>query len=193
MILTVTTGGLPPGTYMAKFSRVEATRHAEFGDGMRWVFGVAQGPLTGQETSRVTGPTPTARNGCGRILAGIVGRELQPGETIDPASYIGRDYIVVVQSAEGGGSRVETVVPTPTAGSGTMPQQPMPSVAPPPAIGVGAVLPPPIVQASPAWPSPPSGGGMPVFPGRSESRTAAGRLPPPGRYLFTYKELTNNA
>lgn len=116
LMLTVSSGGVPAGAYSATLASVEPTPadpQRGYGPGLRWTFAVAAGPLAGQTTQRVTSPTPTPRNACGRILAGVVGRELRPGESVDLSPYIGRTYLVIVETGEGGGTRVASVAAAP--------------------------------------------------------------------------------
>jgi hypothetical protein len=46
------------------------------------------------------------------MLAGLIGRALQQGEQIDPDQYAGKRYMIVVAAGQGGGTRVEAIVPT---------------------------------------------------------------------------------
>jgi hypothetical protein len=115
MLLKVSAGGPPAGTYDATFDGVEATQHEEFGAGLRWTWTIVQGPQHGQVASRVTNATPTNKNACGRVLAGLVGRKIEPREEIDVQSFVGQRYLIVVQDAERGGTRVETVIASPPA------------------------------------------------------------------------------
>jgi hypothetical protein len=76
MKLKVSPGGVPPGNYAAKFAGVESVTNDKYGDGLRWKFAISQGPQSGQVASRVTGLTPSPKNGCGKMLSGLVGRAL---------------------------------------------------------------------------------------------------------------------
>jgi hypothetical protein len=111
MLLTVTSGGPPTGSYAARFAGIEETTHDEFGAGLRWKFEVTQGEQAGKVASRTTGLRPTAKNGCGKMLAGVLGRELRAGEQLDPHQFVGREYLIVVGPTENGSTRVEAVVP----------------------------------------------------------------------------------
>ncbi len=109
-LLTVTPGGVPQGTYTATFSGIEPqpeNKEKGYAPGIRWRFAVSAGPQAGQTASRVTGASPSPKNGAGKILAGLVGRALREGEQIDPDHYVGKPYMVVVAAAQGGGTRVE--------------------------------------------------------------------------------------
>lgn len=114
-ILRVSSGGVPAGSYMAKFLGVEETHNDEYGAGIRWLFEVISGPHKGGRPPRITSDRPTLKNGCGRMLAGITGRPLVPDEDIDLDLYIGKTYLVVVVNTESGGTRIESVSPPPVA------------------------------------------------------------------------------
>lgn len=111
-ILKVSTGGVPAGSYLAKFTGYEETNN-DYGDGLRWQFEVASGPIKGSKTSRITGPLPTPKNSCGRVLSGILGKPLTPGEDIDLDSLVGKTYLIVVTTTDSGSTRVDTVSPPP--------------------------------------------------------------------------------
>ncbi|HJN12611.1 MAG: hypothetical protein QGG09_11820 [Pirellulaceae bacterium] len=116
MKLTIGNTGPPPGNYTAKFVAVEESHHDQFGDGLRWVFSVTNGEHAGKAATRVTATKPTAHNNCGKVLAGLLGRSVKPDEEIDIDLLIGRTYLIVVAETEGGGTRVESIIPPPEAG-----------------------------------------------------------------------------
>ena len=116
MKLTIVNSGPPPGNYTAKFVAVEESHHDEYGDGLRWEFSVTNGEHAGKTASRVTATTPTARNNCGTVLAGLLGRSVKPDEEIDIDLLVGRTYLIVVAETKGGGTRVESIIPQPEAG-----------------------------------------------------------------------------
>jgi hypothetical protein len=113
-VLTVTSGGVPIGNYVARFSGVEAqpeNKEKGYGAGLRWKFTIESGPQAGQVASRVTGPVPSPKNSCGKMLAGLLGRAIQEKEQIDPDQFVGKRYMIVVAASQGGATRVEAVVP----------------------------------------------------------------------------------
>jgi hypothetical protein len=115
-LLTVTTGGVPVGNYTGKFAGTEevpANAEKKYGPGLRWKFVIDTGPYEGQEVSRVTGPAPTLKNACGKLLSGLIGRALKEDEQIDPDASVGKRYMVVVAAGQEGGTRVEAVIPMP--------------------------------------------------------------------------------
>jgi hypothetical protein len=109
MKLTVKPGAVPPGSYRAHLAAVESTQHDQYGPGLRFVFVVADGLFAGLEAGRTTGCVPTPRNALGRLLAGLLGRNLTIDEDVELEELIGRDYLIVVAETETGGSRVEAV------------------------------------------------------------------------------------
>jgi hypothetical protein len=113
-VLTVSSGGVPVGNYTGTFSGTEPqpeNRAKGYGPGLRWKFVIEGGPQAGQTASRVTGLAPSPKNACGKMLAGLIGRPLKEGETIDPDQYIGRRYMIIVAAGQDGGTRVEVVTP----------------------------------------------------------------------------------
>jgi hypothetical protein len=113
---TVSSGGIPVGNYTGTFAGVEPTPanpEKGYGVGVRFKFTIDAGPHAGQPASRVTGPTPSPKNGCGKMLSGLTGRALKEGEQIDPDQYVGKRYMIVVAAGQGGGTRVEAVIPVP--------------------------------------------------------------------------------
>jgi hypothetical protein len=113
MEFTVSEGSGPPaGIYRATFAGVVKTTHPEFGDGARFDFKVKGGEHDGKTASRTTKTTPSAKNTCGKIMAGLLGAPMKPGERVSLAPCIGRDYTVVVAAAPSGtATRVEQVMP----------------------------------------------------------------------------------
>jgi hypothetical protein len=117
-LLTVSEGGVPPGTYSATFVGTEPqpeNKERGFPPGLRWRFKISAGPLAGQIASRVTGPAPSPKNGCGKMLSGLLGRQLTPQEQVDPEKLVGQPCSIVVAPGQMGGTRVEAVVPAPTS------------------------------------------------------------------------------
>jgi hypothetical protein len=117
-VFTVSSGGVPPGNYSASFVGVEV--HPEdkakgFGPGIRWRFVIDAGPHVNETASRITGSTPSAKNSCGKMLSGLIGRALREGEQIDPDTFRGKRYMLVVAAGQSGGTRVEAIVPMPAA------------------------------------------------------------------------------
>jgi hypothetical protein len=85
------------GVYKAKFFGVEKTEHDKYGAGLKFVFEITSGDHAGEQATRITGPTPTPKNACGRMIAGVSGETLKPGVRIDLAPYVGEIYMVQVE------------------------------------------------------------------------------------------------
>jgi len=111
MRLKVSAGGVPVGSYTAKFAGIEPTTSEQYGAGYRWKWEITAGAQAGQAASRTTGTTPTEKNGCGAMLRGLIGGELAVGQEIDIEQYIGRNYMLVVAATASGATRVEAIVP----------------------------------------------------------------------------------
>jgi len=103
-------GGPPAGVYRAKFVEVEETEHDEYGKGKKFVFEVVSGEHAGEQATRITGPTPTPKNACGRMLAGISGETLKPGITIDLAPHVGETYMLQVEETKNDATRIGTII-----------------------------------------------------------------------------------
>lgn len=114
LILKVSAGGVPAGSYLAKFTGVEPTNN-DYGDGLRWQFDVLNGEHKGLATSRTTGNRPTLKNSAGKMLAGLAGGILTPGTEIDPSKYVDNTYLIVVANTESGSTRVDSVTAPPVA------------------------------------------------------------------------------
>jgi hypothetical protein len=104
--------GVPAGFYKAVFENVEQTTHDEYGDGLKFVWKVIDGPQTGGLATRITSPKLSPKNAAGRMIAGISGKSLVPGEKIDLTPFVGRTCLLQVEAvANGNGSRVSSVIP----------------------------------------------------------------------------------
>jgi hypothetical protein len=114
MKLTVTSGGVPPGSYTARLTAVERVQNEQYGPGLKLVFTVTAGKYSGQRSARTTGSEPTPRNSLGRMLSGMLGRPLTPNEEVDIDDLIGREYLIVVAATDTGATRVETAVLPPS-------------------------------------------------------------------------------
>jgi len=45
------------------------------------------------------------------MLSGLIGRAIAQGEQVDPDTYIGKKYLLIVAAGQNGGTRVEAIVP----------------------------------------------------------------------------------
>jgi hypothetical protein len=115
-MMTMSTGGVPVGEYTATFAGIEpqgANVEKGYGAGIRWKFTIDAGVQQGQTAARITSPTPTLRNSCGKMLSGLIGRPLADRESADPNSCLGKRYRILVGAGQGGGTRIEFVTPIP--------------------------------------------------------------------------------
>jgi hypothetical protein len=116
--LTVKSGGVPAGSYTATFAGIEPqpeNKEKGYAAGLRWKFTIDAGPQKGQTASRITSTSPTPKNAAGKMLTGLLGRELKEGESVDPDTLIGKRYMIVVAAGQGGGTRVEAIAAIPSA------------------------------------------------------------------------------
>ncbi len=101
-------GGPPPGTYPAMLERITPTEHSEYGLGLRFEFKIYEGPFMGMTASRTTSREPSPINAAGKLMAGLLDRQIQPGERVSLGECIGQRYtITVAPNASGSFTRVE--------------------------------------------------------------------------------------
>jgi hypothetical protein len=110
--------------------------------GIEWQFEITDGPQAGQIVGRITSAVPTTKNACGTLLAGLVGRLVQPDEEVDPDQYRGRTYQIVIahskespektyvtqiHGAGGAAPAPAAASPAPAAPKGPPPKAPAPT------------------------------------------------------------------
>jgi hypothetical protein len=125
--------GVPVGTYRGTFLGLFPMGDAgprlgldgrPMEPGVEWQFQVFGGEHEGKIASRITAATPTARNSCGRMLDGLVGREVAAGEAVDVDSYKGQVFIVtVVHNQEKTKTHVDHVTRADLAAAAAAPPQ----------------------------------------------------------------------
>ena len=108
MKLTLSKGGVPAGSYVAKFVGVEPSEPNQYGPCIRWNFEVVTGPHAGTKLGRPTGTKPTIKNKCGQFLIGLSGKSVL-GEEIDLSQYVGKNYLIVVVNRPEGGTSLDSV------------------------------------------------------------------------------------
>ena len=113
MKLTVQAGSVPPGSYLARLLNCTLVTN-KYGEGLQWEFQVVGGQYDSAKVGRFTTAAPTPKNACGRLLAGLIGKPLTIAEAIDPQTYIGKVYAIVVVATQNGGSKVESAATPPT-------------------------------------------------------------------------------
>ena len=96
--------GPPAGIYKAVFVGVTKTEHPEYGQGVRFDFKVQGGEHAGKIASRTGKPQPTAKNSTGRLMAGLLGGPIKPGERVSLAGCVGKVFTIVVGTAQNGTS-----------------------------------------------------------------------------------------
>ena len=106
-------GGVPEGSYLAKFVKVEPTTN-NLGDCLKWTWQITSGPCAGQTPSCISGNSPTPKNKCGKILSGMTGKSLNTGEELDTSSLIGQTFLIVIGKGDNGGTFVDSVTKSPT-------------------------------------------------------------------------------
>lgn len=93
--------GHHPSTFTDAFEMPESDNG--YGPAMKLVWTLDDG----QEATRICPLVPTARNATGKLLAGLLGRQLEPNADWDITGCIGQRYLIVVEMSESGnGTRV---------------------------------------------------------------------------------------
>ncbi|SRR5579871_6594146 len=116
MKLVVGSGGVPVGSYMMEFcgyEEVPADKDRGFGAALRWKFVITEGKYKDSTVSRITTPSPTLKNACGKMLSAIIGKPLTAGDGADLDEHIGVGLIGQVAETESGATRVESVMRPP--------------------------------------------------------------------------------
>ena len=71
---------LPKGIYSADFGGVEPFSNDKVTDKLKWKWTIKTGVHNGREATAMTGQDLTPNTHTGRLLSGVIGRELVPGE-----------------------------------------------------------------------------------------------------------------
>ena len=95
MKLTVQAGSVPPGSYLARLLNCTLVTN-KYGEGLQWNSQVVGASHDSAKVGRFTTAAPTPKNACGRLFAGLIGKPLTIAEAIDPQTYIGKVYAIVV-------------------------------------------------------------------------------------------------
>jgi hypothetical protein len=98
--------GAPAGVYEARFLGVEPMRDdgtprlgrdgKPMPPGVEWNFEIVAGQYTGRRVGRITSSTPTAKNACGTLLDGLLGRRVGVGERVEVSPHVGKMFQVVL-------------------------------------------------------------------------------------------------
>jgi hypothetical protein len=98
--------GVPVGMYLARFVGVEPITNAKWeGERWRWTWEVTAGPHAGCKADALTQLDISPATQAGRIVAGLLGRAIIPGEDVQAAinGCSGRPYMVSVENGPKGG------------------------------------------------------------------------------------------
>ena len=114
---------VPAGTYRSDFLGAEETQHAEYGEGLNWLFEITAGPWRGERVSRRTGSPATSKNATGKFLTAMTGQPVEKLDGADLEEYVGTRCLIVVTVNDSGWPRVESFVveQPPDAAAGTAP------------------------------------------------------------------------
>jgi hypothetical protein len=158
--------GAPAGVYVGPFLSLDEFKGdgkprmghdgKPMGPAVEWQFEVGQGPHKGQIIGRITSAKPTAKNSCGVLLQGLVGRPLKPDEEVDVSQYVGKVYQLVVSASKENPEKtyVTQIFPLESAAPSPAPPGPAPPVSPPapvPPPQPTAIVPPPPANGDQFW------------------------------------------
>ena len=108
MQFTMSSGGIPAGSYRARF--VAAAPHDDnvekYGPGVMLTWQVTDGEQIGNETTRICSAKMTARTALGKFAVALKGGPIAPGEPFSFDNYAGVTGNVLVEATDNGGSRV---------------------------------------------------------------------------------------
>ncbi len=107
MKMTIQKSGLEPGEYNATFKGVEDVE-TQYGEGARFIFEV-----NGSTISRITKSQATMANATGRIIAGMFGKSLQPGEEVDLDTLVGKQFLITVEATANSSRVADRPAPKP--------------------------------------------------------------------------------
>jgi hypothetical protein len=96
---------VPVGSYTADYQGVEEVTLKEGGKRWRWSWKIKTGPLAGKLATALTDQSISPTKLAGVLIAGLLGRALQSGESVKAAidACIGKTYLVSVQPGPKGG------------------------------------------------------------------------------------------
>lgn len=107
-------GGSPPGTYRARFDRIEEFDEnvEKFGPGVKLVFSVLEGDQKDVENSAVCSAKLSPKSNLGGFALAMKGGPIEMDEEFDFANKIGTVGTIVVEDApSGNGTKVSTFFP----------------------------------------------------------------------------------
>jgi hypothetical protein len=99
---TVKPSGAKPGSHSAVFQGAFELPPRKDGPDYGPALLVKWRADDGQEPSAIVSATPTLRNSCGRILAGMLGRQLRPDEVVEWGQFEGQRFLCVVVTNKAG-------------------------------------------------------------------------------------------
>ena len=108
---------VPVGSYVSTFKGVTEIKLQDGSQKWRWAWTVSKGTEAGKVASSLTDRTISPTSLPGILIAGLLGRQLKPGENVKAAidACIGKSYMIGVQPGPKGGKPcVRMVMPEQT-------------------------------------------------------------------------------
>lgn len=119
---TMGSGGVPAGTYPARFAGIEPyTENAEkFGPGVSIRFVITEGESKGMEATRIVSQKLSPKSALAKFATAIKGSPIATGESFSFDPYVGAIGMIVVEPTESGSTRVAAFFRSPSAQPGPM-------------------------------------------------------------------------
>ena len=98
---------VPAGAHNAIFKELKRIE-TQYGGRYQWLFELNDGRSISAFSAV---QAPTTKNKTGRFLAALSGKPLAAGTAVNPADYIGMEYMVIVVPSDNGGTKLEMFNP----------------------------------------------------------------------------------
>lgn len=117
MQFTMGTGGVPAGTYAARFAGIEPylENQEKYGPGVSLKFVVIGGDHDGAEASRICSQKLSPKSALAKLAVAIKGAPIAPGESFSFDQYVGVLGTIVVEETDSGSTRVSAFFRSPVA------------------------------------------------------------------------------
>lgn len=114
MKFKMSAGGPPPGTYAARFVRIESYEEnvEKYGAGVRLVWVILNGDHANEEATAICSAKLSAKSKLGKFATALNGGPIAAGTEVDFDAFVGVTGMIVVEETDGGGTKVATFVKT---------------------------------------------------------------------------------
>lgn len=114
MHFTMTSGGLPVGSYPAKFMGVDKFEEniEKYGLGIILKFQVLAGEHEGEEASRICSAKLSPKSALTKFAVSLKGSKIESGEQFSFTPFVGSTGSILVTETQSGATRIETFLKT---------------------------------------------------------------------------------